>query len=127
MAYPTNSWAILPATDDLFKKTKVTLERAMLEMGSRGSEGTILICERESSGGLKTTRFMLSSSGKMDIPVGIERKAHHDQNLRPYGYIKVLANIPYTIAKGDDGKNQVVTTLPQGVNLDMNLPLFVFK
>ncbi len=127
MAYPTNSWAILPATDALFNKTKVTLEQAMLAMGSYGGEGTMLICERENPGGLKTTRFMLSSSGKMDLPVGLEHKAHHDQNLRSYGYVKVLAVIFYEVKMGDDGKNQVVTTLPQGVNLDMNMPLFVFK
>jgi hypothetical protein len=126
MAYPTNSWAILPATDALFKKTKVTLERAMLEMGSYGGEGTMLIVERENGDG-KTTRFMLSSSGDMSMPVGTTHKAHHDQNLRPYGMLKVLAVIFYTVAKGDDGKNQVVFTLPQGVNFDMNLPLFVFK
>lgn len=126
MAYPSNSWSILPATDAIFNKTKVTLERAMLEMGSYGGEGTMLIVERENGNG-KTTRFMLSSSGKMDLPVGTTRKAHHDQNLRPYGMLKVLAVIFYTVAKGDDGKNQVVTTLPQGVNFDMNLPLFVFK
>jgi hypothetical protein len=41
--------------------------------------------------------------------------------------VKVLASVFYTVAMGDDGKNQVVTTLPQGVNFDMNLPLFVFK
>lgn len=127
MAYPRNSWAILPATDALFNKTKVRLEAAMLEMGRYGGEGTMLICERENPGGLKTTRFMLSSSGRMELADGVTHKAHHDQNLRPYGYIKVLASVFYTIAKGDDGKNQVVTTLPMGVNLDMNLPLFVFK
>lgn len=127
MAYPQNSWAILPATDALFRKTKVTLERAMLEMGSYGTdEHTMLICERENGDG-KKTRFMLSSAGKMTLPDGYNHLAHHDQNLRPYGRVKVLASVFYTVAKGDDGKNQVVTTLPMGVNLDMNLPLFVFK
>ena len=127
MPYPTNSWSILPATDALFNKTKVTLERAMLEMGSHCREGTMLICERDNGYGKKPTRLMLSSSGTIAMLIGTSHKAHHDQTGRPYGYIKVLANIPYTIAKGDDGKNQVVTTLPQGVNFDMNLPLFVFK
>ena len=127
MAYPSNSWSILPATDALFKKTKVRLEDAMLEMGQYGGEGTMLICERENPGGLKKTRFMLSSSGKMDLPVGTEHKAHHDQNWRSYGYVKVLAVLFYEVKMGDDGKNQVVTTLPMGVNFDMNLPLFVFK
>lgn len=123
MAYPQNSWAILPATVALFCKTKVTLERAMLEMGG----GTILICERESGDG-KKIRFMLSSSGMMDqYPAGTQHKAHHDQNLRSYGYIRVLADVFYSVALGDDGKNQVVCTLPMGVNFDMNLPLFVFK
>lgn len=122
MAYPQNSLAILPATNALFNKTKVTLGAAMLEMGG----GTMLICERENPGS-KTTRFMLSSAGRMELPVGSEYKAHHDQNLRSYGYIKVLALVFYSIAKGDDGKDQVVTTLPLGVNLNMNLPLFVFK
>ena len=125
MGYPRNSWAILPATDALFGKTKVTLERAMLEMGSI-LEGTMLICERENGDG-KKTRFMLSSAGKMTVPHGLTHKAHHDQNLRPYGVITVLAYVYYTVAKGDDGKDQVVCTLPMGVNLDMNLPLFVFK
>jgi hypothetical protein len=124
MGYPRNSWAILPATDALFGKTKVTLEAAMLEMGG----GTMLICERENPGGLKTTRFILSSAGTMDCyQPGTEHKAHHDQNWRPYGYIKVLAVVKYDVAKGNDGKDQVVCTLPMGVNLDMNLPLFVFK
>jgi hypothetical protein len=126
MAYPSNSWAILPATDALFGKTKVRLEAAMLEMGRYGGEGTMLICERENGDG-KKTRFMLSSAGRMELADGFTRKAHHDQNLRPYGYVKVLASVFYTVAMGDDGKNQVVTTLPQGVNFDMNLPLFVFK
>jgi len=126
MGYPSNSWAILPATDALFKKTKVRLEAAMLEMGQYGGEGTMLICERDNGNG-KVTRFMLSSAGKMDLPVGTTHKAHHDQNLRSYGYVKVLAVLFYEVKMGDDGKNQVVTTLPMGVNFDMNLPLFVFK
>ena len=126
MAYPTNSWSILPATDALFGKKKVKLEVAMLAMGSHGGEGTMLICERDNGDATKT-RFMLSSAGKMDLAIGLRHKAHHDQNQRPYGYVTVLAKLFYTVEKGEDGKNQVVTTLPVGVNFDMNLPLFVFK
>lgn len=123
MAYPRNSWSILPATDALFNKTKVSIEQAMLGMGG----GTFLICERDNGYDKKPTRLMLSSAGTMDLPVGTVHKAHHDQNWRPYGDLKVLAVLFYTIVKDGDGKNQVVTTLPMGVNLDMKMPLFVFK
>jgi hypothetical protein len=124
MAYPrNNSWAILPATQALFGRTKVTLEAVMLERGG----GTILICERKNGDG-KTTRFFLSSSGIMDCyKPGTQHDAHHDQNFRSYGSIKILAVLFYDVAKGVDGKDQVVTTLPMGVNLSMNYPLFVFK
>lgn len=128
MAYPQNSWAILPATDALFGKTKVSLEQAMLEMGSYGGTGTILLCERENGDG-KVTRFMLSSAGRMELAVGFTKKAHHDQNLRPYGYVKVLDVMFYEVRKGDDGKNQVVTEtgLTAPLKMDSKFPLFVFK
>ena len=122
MAYPSNSWAILPATDALFNKQKATLEQVMLTMGG----GTILICERENGDG-KKTRFWLSSAGKMELARDTVHKAHHDQNLRPYGYVRVLGSMFYSIVKGDDGKDQIVTTLPYGVSFDTKMPLFVFK
>lgn len=128
MAYPTNSWAILPATDALFNKTKVTLEQAMLEMGSYGGCGTMLIVERCNGDG-KFTRMMLSSSGRMDVPSGSYHKAHHDQNLRPYGSLRVLDVLFYEVKKGDDGKNQVVleNSLVAPLKLDTKFPMFVFK
>ncbi len=129
MPYPTNSWAILPATDALFNKTKVSMEQAMLEMGSYGGKGTILICERDNGYDKKPTRLMLSSAGRMDVPIGSFRKAHHDQNLRPYGQLRILDVVFYEIKKGDDGKSQVVTedALMCPLTLDDKFPLFVFK
>lgn len=129
MAYPSNSWSILPATDALFNKTKVSLEQAMLEMGSYGSgKCTMLIVERCNGDG-KFTRMMLSSSGHMDVSVGSQHKAHHDQNWRPYGTLRVLDVLVYEVKKGDDGKKQVVTEgfLTAPLTLDSKFPLFVFK
>lgn len=132
MAYPKNSWAILPATDAIFNKTKVTLEQAMLEMGSHGGECTILLCIREDGQG-KTTPFFLSSAGRMEHADGTRHKAHHDQNFRSYGMITVLRSIVYKVATGLDGKNQVVCTIPDfwfgkaELSLESKAPLFVFK
>lgn len=128
MAYPQNSWSILPATQALLNKTKCTLEEAMLVYGG----GTILICTRENGDG-KITPFFLSSAGRMEVPTGTEHKAHHDQNWRPYGYVTVRGSIFYEVKAGDDGKNQVVCTLPDlffgkdQLSLDSKAPLFCFK
>ena len=129
MAYPRNSWAILPATQALLNKTKCTLEEAMLTYGG----GMMLLCIRE-SGYEKFTPFFLSSAGDMTCyQPGTMHAAHHDQNLRPYGVIRVVGVIKYDVAKGADGKDQVVCTLPDlffgkdQLSLDTKAPLFCFK
>jgi hypothetical protein len=124
MAYPQNSWAILPATQALLNKTKCTLEEAMLVYGG----GEILFVVRENPDG-KPTLMFLSSAGTMGIPAGTEHKAHHDQNLRPYGYLKVRGSIEYKVV---DGKVQC-ESLPElyhgngMLSLDSKAPLFCFK
>lgn len=121
MAYPQNSWSILPATQALLNKTKCTLEEAMKVYGSN-REGTILLVERDNGYGKKPTFMFLSSCGKMEYDRDTKHKAHHDQNLRPYGELTVKGCIVYTLVN-----NQVVTTLPFGVSLDTKAPLFCFK
>lgn len=123
MAYPKNSWSILPATDALFDRQKATLQEVMLAMGG----GEILIVYRTNGDG-KDTHFFLSTAGTMGLPNGTVSKAHHDQNLRPYGYVTVRASIPYTVV---DGK--VVCEIPDlqfgatKLTLATKAPLFVFK
>lgn len=122
MAYPTNSWSILPATQALLNKTKCTMEEAMEVYGSEGREGTILVCERDNGYGKKPTVIFLSSCSNMDMPVGTVHKAHHDQNLRPYGELTVKAVIVYTMMN-----KQPVCTVPSPLTLDFKAPLFCFK
>ena len=123
MAYPTNSWSILPATQAMLNKTKCTLEEAMKAYGG----GTILLCTREDGMG-KVTSFFLSSSGDMAIANGTRHKAHHDQNLRSYGTVTVHASMLYSIVN-----SQVVCTVPTlgfgkgPLTLDSKAPLFCFK
>jgi hypothetical protein len=123
MSYPQNSWSILPATQCLLGKTKATLEACMLEMGSYGGKGTILVCERNYENG-KPTLVFLSSAGNMTHDKGFQHKAHHDQTLRNLGYHRVLHCVHYEVING-----QVVTEegLPNGLTLDTKAPLFVFK
>ena len=123
MAYPKDSWSILPATDALFNRQKATLREVMLTMGG----GEIIIAYRTNGDG-KDTHFFLSTSGTMGLPSGTVHKAHHDQNLRPYGYVTVRASIPYKVVDG-----QVVCEIPDlkfgatKLTLDSKAPLFVFK
>lgn len=118
MAYPTNSWAILPATDALFNKTKVSMTEMAKSMGSYGGTGTLILVERDNGNG-KVTLLILSSSGRMDLKPGSSHKAHHDQNFRSYGYLTVKSVFFYEVKDG------VVTSEKPFVT--GNFPLFVFK
>jgi hypothetical protein len=118
------SAAILPATQALIGKTKCTVAEAARDR----REGSLLFCERDNGFGKKPTILMLSSSGICTNEVGSSFDAHHDQNFRPYGRLKVLGVMVYKINQlGGLDIDRVETTKEFTFTATSKFPLFVFK
>lgn len=97
------SWAILPATMELWGKRKIAIE----ECASVWPDGTILVCENEAG----RTCF-ISSAGwttSYDDQIGTSHRCHHDQTMADKGYYTIRNVVKYRL-------------VGQGVELDSVLP-----
>lgn len=84
-----NSWAILPATMELFSKRKITVA----ECAAVWDEGTIYVCTNEMD------RICFIQSCGVDItnkePIGSYHETHHDQTLVSKGTYKIINYVEY--------------------------------
>lgn len=81
-----NSWHILPATQCLYGKSKVSLDEIMAEEG----KGTIVICIKPND----QLHFISGSSGNY-AKVGERVEVKHDQTLARIGTWIVMNEIHY--------------------------------
>ena len=112
-----HSWAILPATMELWGKKKITIA----ECTSVWNEGTIYVCENEQG------RICFVSSAGVDIqgkePIGSRHATHHDQTLASKGFYKIINYVEYR--KQPDGSISYKCDLP--FDLTHKASLAVFK
>jgi hypothetical protein len=81
-----NSWAILPATQCLFNKAKVTID----EIAECDHTGTIVVCLKPNG----QFHFISGASGNYS-KIGAKRNVHHDQSLARMGTWEVVNEIYY--------------------------------
>jgi len=87
-----HSWAILPAAQVLFGKTKISVAEIAKEWGC----GTVLVCEKQNG----SLQFIGSSAGDLGYTIGQSHRAHHDQTGRDMGYLKVVNVVSYKTVNG---------------------------
>ena len=92
MAYPTNSWSILPAGCLFNDKNKVTMEQVMQEWG----EGSILVCKKPNG----NFGFIAGAYGDY-AKVGTGHMCHHDQTWAKLGYWEIVAQVKYKKVDGE--------------------------
>lgn len=109
LEWPTNSWAILPATMELYGRRTIDIKGAVGEWG----DGTILVCKNE-----QDRICFLYTSGD-GYPVGTKHKTHHDQTGASKGVYTVLNNVTFD-------KNEIVKK-DNDVGLNVKASLAVFK
>lgn len=98
------SWAILPAAQVLFDKSKVTVAEIAKEWGSgtvpyphsKWGYGTVVVCEKENG----SLQFIGSCAGDVGYTIGQSHRAHHDQTGRDMGYLKVVNVVSYKTVNG---------------------------
>ena len=91
-----SSWSILPASQCLMGKLKVTVA----ECAEQWSDGQVLVCSRDTFNGKNPTLLFLNSCGAMSIKIGHVNSIQHDQTGRPLGEITVLAIVTYKTVDG---------------------------
>lgn len=87
-----HSWAILPATMELWGKRKITIE----ECASIWNDGTVLVCTNEQG----RICFIHGASGDYGVKIGESHLCHHDQTGVSKGYYTIV-NIVHWVKKGD--------------------------
>jgi hypothetical protein len=112
-----NSWAILPAAQCLFGKTKVTLD----EIAKEWPSGTVVVCKKDNG----QFHFIAGASGSY-AKVGDRVEVHHDQTLSRIGTWTVVNEIVYETVSG--GVNFAYAQMPAlGENLVLKAAMAVFK
>lgn len=122
MSYPTRSWSILPASQCLMGKLKVTVA----ECAEEWKDGQVLVCSRDMFNGKNPTLMFLNSCGDMGVKVGSSNSIHHDQTFRRLGEVTILAVVTYKTVDGTvqyDVQEDVEGTF----DLNTKAPMAVFK
>lgn len=108
-------WAILPAAQAIFNKTKVTIA----EIASFWKEGTVVIMEKPNG----HYHFIAGASGGYSN-IGAWRDCYHDQTGAQMGRWKVLEEVRYKIV---DGTLETTTASGNPAPLQLKAALAVFK
>ena len=112
-----NSWALAPATRELFNKNKVALG----DLKAVWERNTVYICERDGSlaNGKPRLVFLSSCSGLKDVDVGSVRPSHNNYTFASLGYLRVR-----NIVELVDGK---VVNSANDEYLGEKAPVYAFK
>jgi len=122
----SNSWAILPASQCLMGKSKVTIK----EIANEWKSGTVVICRKPND----QIHFIAGCSGshvsKLDL--GGSQDVHHDQNPgnRMGGPWTVINEVQYETLKDGSLKTTWIDEnmeLGKGANEDFKACMAVFK
>lgn len=116
--YPQNSWALLPASQVLYGKSKVSVEDIRKEMHDKG---VILVCTRDEKG-----LFLLTTYGHLAKP-GTVKNGHHDQTFRNLGSFHVIGTIELGKTAADDKVEYENPDLKKFDPATLKGPVYVFK
>lgn len=104
-------WSLLPATQALWSKNKVTLK----EVGEQWAKCTVYVADNKG-----TPKFLCSSGGGFaDVAVGSSKEGYHDQTFRQMGTFKIL-----NIVELKDGK---IVKQENDKHVEDKLAVLVFK
>lgn len=122
MAYPTNSWPILPAAQCFFNKNKVTIQEIAKELGYQG-KGTVVVCKKPNG----QFHFIAGALGYYS-DIGVMQKVHHDQTHVNIGTWEVVNEVYYNLTNVD-GSAKLTFKVPPvaGENIVEKAGLHVFK
>jgi len=118
--YKSHSWAILPASQCLFGKNKVTLR----EIAKEWKSGTVVVCSKPNG----QLHFIAGSSGNYVTQLADMQDVHHDQNPgnRMGGPWRILNQVQYDTAT--DGSIQCTWMNPdREISQDFKACMAVFK
>jgi hypothetical protein len=90
-----NSWAILPAAQCLFNKSKVSIDEIAKECGRYTGRGTIVVCKKPNG----QFHFISGCSGSY-AKIGQVQDMHHDQSLARIGTWTVVNEVSYSTVEG---------------------------
>ena len=116
--YPHDSWSLLPASEVLYGKAKVSVEDIRSEMHDKG---VILVCTRDDKG-----IFLLTSYGHIAKP-GTVRNGHNDQTWRKLGSFHVIGTIELGKTPDDDKVEYEDEDQKKFDPATLKGPVYVFK
>lgn len=116
-----NSWAILPATQCLFDKSKVTIDEIAKECGQYSGKGTIVVCKKPNG----QFHFISGASGNY-AKIGQVQDVHHDQTLSRMGTWTVVNEVSYSTVDGVTNWTYAVPPI-MGATLAPKASMAVFK
>jgi hypothetical protein len=111
-------WAILPAAQCLFGKTKVSID----EIAKEWSNGTIVVMKKPNG----QLHFIAGSSGSYG-EIGSFHECYHDQTGGQFGRWQIVNAITYSTKDGVVSFKYAVEPLVQGVNFALKAGMAVFK
>ena len=119
-----NSWAILPASQCLFGKNKVSLR----EIAKEWKSGTVVVCRKPND----QIHFIAGASGSYVTVPGKIQDVHHDQNPgnRMGGPWTVINQVQYEFSEDGSLKTTWLNgdmELGKGSNEDFKACMAVFK
>jgi len=112
MRFKHVSWAILPATMELWNKRKITVA----ECASVWNDGTVLVCKKEGR-----LAFIHGASGDYGVKIGDVHMCHHDQTGAFKGDYEILNILHW---KKVDGKVVITSQLPFDESTKASLAVF---
>jgi hypothetical protein len=116
-----NSWAILPAAQCLFGKSKVTIDEIVKECGAYSGQGTVVVCMKPNG----QFHFISGASGNY-AKIGQVQDVHHDQSLARIGTWTVVNEISYSAVEGVTCFTYAVPPV-MGKTLAVKAAMAVFK
>lgn len=93
------SWAILPATMELWGKRKITVA----ECAKEWDKGTVLVC---TTGLNDSIKFIHGSQGDYGVNIGEIHRCHHDQTGADKGFYRIVNILQWSVIDG----NVVITS-----------------
>lgn len=108
-----DSWAILPATMDLFAKRKITVD----DLATEWNSGTVLVCTNEDG----RICFIAGGQGDYGVKIGERHHCHHDQTGVSKGRYTIVNILNYH----KDGDAVVIeSVLPYDRSIKASLAVF---
>lgn len=113
-----NGWAILPAAQVLFGKTKVSID----EIAKEWKQGTIMVMKKPNG----QLHFIAGSQGSYD-KIGTYQECYHDQTGSQFGKWEIVNEITYN-TNSDGGVDFTYLVPPViGATIAKSAAMAVFK